>query len=104
MSTKYDNFIYINICELIYKFFKTTKFSTFHNYCHYLSIKILNDELDEKDNKVIVFVIKGLDNIFSLRFDESFKYIEKFLIEEKYKTFFDIVRLTHLIDKNNRWF
>lgn len=91
---KFENYIFLTICEKSYELFKKTKFMTFIAYCNnfkncFKLTKFSENELSDINN--MVFFIQ---KIYALKLDESFSYVRNFFIFDKYIIFEESSRLT----------
>ena len=92
--TKYNNFVYLTICEVTLKTYKRTGFSTHGSYCRWMGIS-LNDEKVSSLVKLHVSIISEvLKNIFAMDAKTSGGYIADYFLLNKYLIFEKIVRAT----------
>jgi hypothetical protein len=73
--SKYDNHIYLTICEASLELFKKSVFLTYLNYCRNLGSALNNDLLTKNQNRDIIKLIEVLDKIFTLSPEDTGKYI-----------------------------
>jgi hypothetical protein len=75
-----DNFIYLDICEILYKEgFKRSKFTTFTNYCNILKLNLKANELNVRDYQSVLNIYKHLDLVYCLTDEETTKCFREFL-------------------------
>ena len=74
----YENYIYLTICEVSFNSFKTTRFSTYLNYCKSIKQSINSNDLTKKEMFDINEIFDNLDKIYSLSYNDIGKYILNF--------------------------
>jgi len=89
--TKYENHIYLIICELTLSSYKETNFSTYVNYCLNMNACIKDGNLMGGQIKHICKIADILENVFCLDSKDSGVYISDFFELEKYRIFEKIV-------------
>lgn len=89
---KYQNHIYLIICEVTIDLFKDTNFSTYSSYCSNMSACIKDGVLSVKQTKHICKIADVLEEVFYLDSRKSGVYISDFFCLEKYKIFELVVR------------
>ena len=74
--SKYDNYIFLTICEVSYKHYKFTNYSSYPEYCKGMSM-VLNGVYTpaKSDKRMINDVIQLLDTVYSLSAEVTGKYI-----------------------------
>lgn len=90
--TKYENHIYLIICEVTIDLFKETNFSTHSSYCSNMSECIKCGVLSDKQIRHICYIADVLEEVFYLDTRKSGVYISDFFGLEKYKIFELVVR------------
>lgn len=92
----YENYIYLTICEVSFNSFKTTRFSTYLNYCKSIKQSINSNDLTKKEMFDINEIFDNLDKIYSLSYNDIGKYILNFfsLHDDKIIDFQKIIMLT----------
>ena len=93
-SIKYDNFVYLTICEASFDLFKESNCMTYQNYCNLFKFSIQDGKLSKKEMSDIAFIIKFVDKVFSMDYETTAMYVKNFFILEKYKKFEMPVRYT----------
>lgn len=86
-SIKYDNFVYMTICEISFDLFKKSKCMTYQNYCNLLKLSILDGKLSGGETSDIFEIMKVLDKLFSMNDKDTGMYIRNFFTEQKYLKF-----------------
>ena len=75
-----DNFIYLDICEILYKEgFKRSKFTTFSSYCTILKLAISKNEVNGNDFNAMVKLYQDIGMIYHLTDKEVTSYLRDFL-------------------------
>ena len=91
-SIKYDNFVYMTICETSFDLFKKTHFLTYRNYCQTLKLSIRDGKLSKKEMGDINHIADVLDKIYTMDRKSTGMYISDFFEKEKYLKFEKPVR------------
>lgn len=91
---KYDNFIYLTICEMTIPMVKNTNYSTYAGYCRGIATAIDNEYLSGTELKNINIIHKVLTLYFGMSYDENKKYIEDYFLLGLWKEYELLVRLT----------
>ena len=86
-SIKYDNFVYMTICETSLVLFKKSKCMTYQNYCNLLRLSILDGKLSGSETSDIFEIMETLDKFFSMNHKDAGMYIRNFFVEQKYLKF-----------------
>lgn len=76
---KFNNYVFLTICEETFKLFKTTYFSTYRNYCKTLYLSLESNNLTAREKSNIVHLFDSLNLIYGLTDSESLFYIKKYL-------------------------
>ncbi len=76
---KFDNYVYLSICEITYKIYKSSHFMTYINYCKTLKVSIETNSIDNKETAQIIKVFNYLSKIYGFSDIESLDYLKKFL-------------------------
>jgi hypothetical protein len=88
---KYENHIYLIICEVTLKLYKETNFVSHSSYCKMMSHYMIDGKLTGRDILHISKIISVLEIVFSMSDVEASKYVKKFFIDGKYSKFESIV-------------
>ena len=91
---KYDNFIYMTICEVTLKLYKQTGFSSHASYCRYIGVSLNDKKIINMVKNHVSTISDVLDNVFAIDAETSGIYIANFFILEKYIMFDKAVRAT----------
>lgn len=97
--SKYDNYIYLTICEVSFEYFQKTNFSTYTNYCISFKSSLLDGKLSSYEKKCIIHVSEMLDKIYGMNISETGRYINEFFQLEKFKVFEKVVRTFKMLPK-----
>jgi hypothetical protein len=90
--SKYENFVFLTICEIAMSRFKESNYLTFINYCRNMAVSLKRGDLDIKQLVDFYLIVERLDLIYSMSPEETGKYIsdffnsERILLFEKYVT------------------
>jgi len=97
--SKYDNYIYLTICEVSFESFEKTNFATYTNYCRTFKSSLLDGNLSSYEKKCIIQVSDMLDKIYGMNIDMTSYYINEFFQLEKFIVFEKIVRTFKMLPK-----
>jgi hypothetical protein len=75
---KFDNYVYMTICESIIVQFKRSHFSTYINYCNTLNLSLKSGILDRKETADIINIGNDLVLIYGFDDETCGKYIVDF--------------------------
>ena len=89
---KFENHVYMDICESSYGIFEKTRYSTYLNFCRIIKIKLENNDIDKVVESQVLFIAKVIGKLFAFDRQMSVDYIYKFFIQEKYLIFESPVR------------
>ena len=73
--TKYENHIYLTICEVSLETYKKSVFLTYVNYCRNMGRSLESELLTTSQNKDLIKIMDMLDIIFTLNTEDTGKYI-----------------------------
>jgi heterodisulfide reductase subunit A-like polyferredoxin len=90
--TKYENHIYLIICEVTMDLCKETNFSTHSSYCSNMSACIKDGVLSDKQIRHICKIADVLGEVFYIDSRNAGIYMSDFFGLEKYKNFELVVR------------
>lgn len=93
---KFDNFVMLTICEVSFKQFKKSNYTSFPNYCFGLGYAIRGGNPSSRERVDLSEVAIMLEKIYGFTFDESGQYIALFfnLDVTRFTDFESIVRGT----------
>lgn len=86
-TKKYENYIYLTICEVSIKLFEESEYSDYNDYCESLKLRMKDNTLLRKQSSNIMSIVNHLYTIYALNREESIEYIIKFLNSDKIKDF-----------------
>jgi hypothetical protein len=92
--TKYDNFIYLTICEITLKLHKQTGFNSHVSYCRWMGVSLSDARVINLVKNHTSTISDMLNNIFTMDAETSGIYIANYFILERYLIFENIVRAT----------
>ncbi len=75
---KFDNYVYMTICESSMVQFKKSHFSTYINYCKTLNLSLKSGVLDRKETADIIQIGNDLVLIYGFDDETCGKYIAEF--------------------------
>jgi hypothetical protein len=88
---KYENHIYLIICEITMNLYKETGFSTHSYYCLHMKACIKDGVFTQKQAKHICKISDVLEMVFYIDAKKAGIYISDFFNLEKYKNFEKVV-------------
>lgn len=94
---KFDNHIFMTICEVTLKLYKETRFSTHVNYCGHFSFLIKNNEVRGVYLNHINKITEVLSKIFGMTDDKISFYIYDYFTLNKCKIFENSVLLNNML-------
>ena len=81
--TKFDNYVYLTICEISVECFKNTKFATYINYCRTISKSLETPPLDKREMGDVMKMVFELDLIYNFDTDTAVKYIKNYFASDR---------------------
>ena len=91
---KYDNYIYLTICELTINMVKGTNYSTYNAYCRGIANSIKDDVLSGYELRQMNYLNKMLTLYYGLSLNDTKKYIDAYFLEELWVNYELSARLT----------
>ncbi len=85
--TKFDNHVYIIICEVTLSLHKDTFFSSHIGYCMNMSACMKDGNLTKKQKEHICKIADVLDLVFSMNAQTTGAYISDYFLLEKFRVF-----------------
>jgi hypothetical protein len=76
--SKYDNLVYLAICEASVDFYHKTNFSTYPEYCKGLAKSLELGVLNNREKRDILTIMDFLHKVFSMSYAENGKYISEY--------------------------
>ena len=97
---RYENYIYITICEVSLTLFKKTHYLSYKNYCKNMSKSLIGNDLSINEKSDLFIISEVIELIFSLPKEKISEYITNFFICNKFEKFEMIVRQTEELFPN----
>lgn len=93
---KFDNYVFMTICETTSDLFKKSQFSTYINYCKTLGLSLKTGVLDNYERTDIIKITDVLVLIYGFDDETCGKYIANYFASdiEKVINFYKVVLLT----------
>jgi hypothetical protein len=90
---KFDNYVFMTICETTSELFNKSRFSTYSNYCKTLGLSLKSGVLDRKETADIIKISNDLVLIYGFDDTTCGEYIVKFfeLDKERLTNFYKVV-------------
>ena len=92
--TKFDNYVFMTICETSFDLFKKSQFSTYVNYCKTLNLSLKSGKLDRKETADIIKISNDLVLIYGFDDETCGRYIAEYFDCDRYADFQKIVIMT----------
>jgi hypothetical protein len=92
--SKFENYIFLTICEKSYELFKTTKYMTYVAYCNIFKVCFKLGKLSYVESSHISEIINFIKKIYDLEIDDALKYTKDFFMLDKHLIFEESSRLT----------
>lgn len=92
--TKFDNYVYLTICEISLDLFHKTKFATYVNYCRTMSKSLETPPLDKREMSDMMKIVLELGLIYNFDIDTAVKYIKDYFSSGRCNEFEKCVYLT----------
>ena len=92
--TKFDNYVYLTICEVSLELFQKSRFSTYLNYCRTINLSLKSGLLDLTEKSHIVKISENLSLIYGFDDMTAGKYIADYFDSDRYLDFQKCVLLT----------
>jgi len=95
--SKYDNYIFLTICEVTLDAYNNSNYSTYAEYCKGFAISLENGQLNSREKHTLVTIMSCLDKVFSLTDADTSNYISAYfsLPPIRHTEFQSIVRQTN---------
>lgn len=93
---KFDNYVFMTICETSSVLFEKSRFSTYGNYCNTLYLSLLSGNLDKKETNDVIQISNDLVLIYGFDDKTCCDYILKYfeLSSDVKINFYKAVKLT----------
>ena len=86
--SKFDNRVYLTICDVSMKCFEASKFTNYYNYCCDMNLGLKSNSVVGKSKTIaLVEIIKMLDIIYSMDDETTGKYIFDYFSSDKVREF-----------------
>lgn len=72
---KYDNYIYLTICEVSLKYYENSNYSTYVEFCKGLHYTLRDGDVSKRDRRIVEGIVSMLDKVFSLTPELTGQYI-----------------------------
>jgi hypothetical protein len=92
--SRYDNYIYMEICTVTLETFNGSVYNTYQGYCRGILRSIKHDELSNREKHDLAVIFDRLELIFGMSIDDTNNYILEYLESERYLDFEKVVRVT----------
>jgi hypothetical protein len=94
--SKYDNIIYLAICEASVEFYHKTNFSNYQEYCKGIARSLNIGSVNSREKMDILTIINSLDKVFSMSSEENGRYLSQYfnLPSNKHAEFQEVVLTT----------
>lgn len=76
--SKYDNLVYLAICEASVDFYHKTNFSTYVEYCKGIAKALELGILNKREKRDILTIMDSLHKVFTMSYAENGKYISEY--------------------------
>ena len=91
---RFDNIVYMTICEVTLKLAKNSNCRTHASYCRLFSLSLKHNNLSAVEKAAFSSIVGVMDLVFSLSAESTSKYIFDYFNLEMYLKFEKPVRLT----------
>jgi len=91
---KYENYIFLTICEVSLDLFRKTDFQTYSNYCRTMNMSLKDGKLSKREKSDFIEISNMVDKIYSLGYDLCAQYIVAYFDSNRCQDFEMSVRLT----------
>lgn len=75
---KFNNYVFLSLCEITYKLYKKSHYMTYVNYCKTFNVSIKTNNLDKKETEHLIKIFDYIGKIYGFSDAESFDYLVKF--------------------------
>jgi hypothetical protein len=91
---KFDNYVFLTICESSLDRFKFSQYSTYYGYCRTLNLSLKSGNLDKKEIDDVIKITNDLILIYGFDDKTCGKYIAEYFDSDRYVDFQKIVIAT----------
>jgi hypothetical protein len=92
--SKFDNRIYLTICEVSMECFKRSKFISYVNYCYDMGLSLKTNTINKSQTRNLEEIIEMLDKIYSMDAEMTGKYLLNYFTSDNVREFEKCVILT----------
>lgn len=92
--SKFDNRIYLTICEVSMECFKKSKFINYVNYCYDMGLALKTNTVNKSQTRNLEEIIDMLDIIYSMDAATTGKYLFDYFTSDNVREFEKCVILT----------
>lgn len=92
--SKFDNRVYLTICEVSMDCFKKSKFLNYFNYCSNMGLSLKTNTVGKSQTKDLNEIIDMLDLIYSMDTTTTGKYLFDYFTSNNVREFEKCVILT----------
>lgn len=85
--SKFDNHVYMTICESSYELFEKTRFGTYQNFCWTIKNEIRTSTLTKTSEQRLCYVSMVIEKLFAFDPPTGMQYVIDFFYKEKYAVF-----------------
>ena len=85
--SKFDNRIYLTICEVSMECFKKSKFINYCNYCSHMALALKSKVVGKSQTRDLMEIIEMLDIIYSMDAETTGKYLFDYFNSDKVREF-----------------
>lgn len=98
--SKFDNRIYLTICEISMECFKKSKFINYYNYCSHMGLALRTNVVGKSQTKDLTEIIETLDIIYSMDAVTTSKYLFDYFTSDRVREFEKCVILNQTVFLN----
>jgi RNA processing factor Prp31 len=95
INNKFDNHVYMLICEITLKLFKESLCMNHSSYCRLIKASLIDNNLSKKEVRHIAIISDRLEKIFSFTAKESGEYVSNYFMLDKFEKFEESIRATN---------
>jgi hypothetical protein len=92
--SKFDNRIYLTICEVSLECFKRSKFISYVNYCYDMGLSLKTNTVNKSQTRNLEEIIEMLDKIYSMDAEMTGNYLLNYFTSDNVREFEKCVVLT----------
>jgi hypothetical protein len=92
--SKFDNRIYLTICEVSMECFKKSKYINYVNYCNNMGLSLKSETIGKSQSRDLSEIIEMLDIIYSMDATTTAKYLLNYFSSDNVREFEKCVILT----------